>query len=118
MSSFSTFKFALRAMSASLAKEFGPKGVHVGHAIIDGVIDIPKTKQWLKDAGADAKINPDAVSSITYGWLFDADDVRLLMRTGISIRNPSRPLPGRLTSGRSWRSGKSLSSVKSMCRTR
>ena len=60
-SSFATGKFAQRALAQSLAREFGPKGVHVAHAIIDGVIDIPATKDWLKDAGPDAKINPDSV---------------------------------------------------------
>lgn len=62
MSSFSTGKWALRALSQSLAKEFGPRGVHVGHAIIDGVIDIPRTKEWMKDAGPDAKIDPAAIA--------------------------------------------------------
>src|ERR1700760_4503967 len=62
MSSFNTGKYALRALSSSLAKEFGPQGVHVGHAIIDGVIDIPRTKEWMKEAGRDAKISPDGVS--------------------------------------------------------
>jgi len=47
MSSFSTGKYALRSLSQSLGKEFGPQGVHVSHAIIDGVIDIPRTKEWL-----------------------------------------------------------------------
>jgi len=62
MSSFNTGKFALRALTSSLAKEFGPQGVHVSHAIIDGVIDIPRTKEWLKDAGADAKISADGIA--------------------------------------------------------
>jgi len=62
MSSFATGKFALRALSSSLAKEFGPQGVHVSHAIIDGVIDIPRTKDWLKDAPADAKISADGIA--------------------------------------------------------
>lgn len=62
MASFSTGKYALRALSQSLGKEFGPKGVHVAHAIIDGVIDIPRTKEWMKDAGPDAKISADGVS--------------------------------------------------------
>lgn len=62
MSSFNTGKYALRALSSSLAKEFGPKGVHVGHAIIDGVIDIPRTREWMKDAPPDAKISADAIA--------------------------------------------------------
>ena len=57
---FAAGKFALRAISQSLAREFGPKGVHVSHAILDGVIDIPRTKAW--DLGPDAKISAEAVS--------------------------------------------------------
>jgi NAD(P)-dependent dehydrogenase (short-subunit alcohol dehydrogenase family) len=62
VAAFNTGKYALRALSSSLAKEFGPKGVHVGHAIIDGVIDIPRTKEWLKDAGPDSKISAEAIA--------------------------------------------------------
>jgi NAD(P)-dependent dehydrogenase (short-subunit alcohol dehydrogenase family) len=58
---FATGKFALRALSQSLAREFGPKGVHVSHAVIDGVIDIPRTKEWLTEV-PDAKISSNAVS--------------------------------------------------------
>jgi NAD(P)-dependent dehydrogenase (short-subunit alcohol dehydrogenase family) len=62
MASFSTGKWALRALSQSLAREFGPEGVHVAHAIIDGVIDIPRTKERLKDMPPEAKMNADVVS--------------------------------------------------------
>jgi NAD(P)-dependent dehydrogenase (short-subunit alcohol dehydrogenase family) len=63
-SSFAAGKFAKRAIAQSLAREFMPQGVHVAHAIIDGVIDIPRTKEWMKDAGPDAKIGADAVSAL------------------------------------------------------
>ena len=53
----------MRALAQSLAREFGPKGVHVVHAIIDGVIDIERTKDW-KFEHEDAKIKPEAVSTI------------------------------------------------------
>jgi NAD(P)-dependent dehydrogenase (short-subunit alcohol dehydrogenase family) len=62
MASFSTGKWALRALSQSLAREFGPEGVHVAHAIIDGIIDIPRTKERLKDMPPEAKMNADVVS--------------------------------------------------------
>ncbi|RDL37324.1 uncharacterized protein BP5553_04757 [Venustampulla echinocandica] len=68
LASFASGKFALRATTQSLAREFGPQGVHVAHAIIDGVIDIPRTKEWLKDAGPDAKINSDAIAD-SYWYL-------------------------------------------------
>jgi NAD(P)-dependent dehydrogenase (short-subunit alcohol dehydrogenase family) len=61
-SPFATGKFGTRALSQSLAREFGPQGVHVGHIVVDGVIDLARTKEWLKDAGPDAKLDPNAVS--------------------------------------------------------
>ena len=61
---FAAGKFALRGLSQSLAREFGPKGVHVAHVIVDGVIDIPKTKHYDVNNGApDGKISPEAVCS-------------------------------------------------------
>ena len=36
--------------------------MHVAHAVIDGVIDIPRTKGWKVEGGVDAKISADAVS--------------------------------------------------------
>lgn len=56
-------KFAMRALSQSLAREFGPQGIHVVHAIIDGVIDIERTKSYKFDH-PEAKIKPEAVSII------------------------------------------------------
>ncbi|KAF2189728.1 NAD(P)-binding protein [Zopfia rhizophila CBS 207.26] len=63
MSSFASGKWALRALSQSLAREFGPKGVHVSHVIIDGVIDIPRTREWLKDLGPEAKLSADGIAN-------------------------------------------------------
>jgi hypothetical protein len=66
MSSFASGKFALRATGQSLAREFGPKGIHVAHVIVDGVIDIPRTHNWPVNGGvADGKIDPDAVSVLS-----------------------------------------------------
>jgi len=61
---FAAGKFAVRALGQSLAREFGPQGVHVAHVIVDGVIDMPLTKGWPANGGVeDGKLNPDAVSS-------------------------------------------------------
>lgn len=38
-SAFSGAKFALRALAQSMARELGPRGIHVAHPIIDGAID-------------------------------------------------------------------------------
>ena len=95
-------------MGQSLAREYGPKGVHVSHAIIDGVIDIPRTKGW--NLGPDAKISSEAVSRpdvfLIACWAFEwrmggfADRAllgRLRMRIGTCTRNRSRRLRGKLT---------------------
>lgn len=62
ISTFNTAKFALRALSSSLAKEFGPQGVHVGHAIIDGPINTPFVKEWIKDPAPDSLISPEGIA--------------------------------------------------------
>lgn len=67
MSAFSTSKYAMRALSQSLAREFAPQGVHVAHAIIDGVIDIPRTKEWLKDQPKEAKITAHGIAEAYWG---------------------------------------------------
>lgn len=53
----------MRAVSQSLAREFGPQGVHVAHAMIDGLIDTPVTRAWGNSSEPDSMIQPDAVSS-------------------------------------------------------
>lgn len=37
--SFAAAKAALRATAQSIAREFGPQGIHVAHVVIDGLID-------------------------------------------------------------------------------
>ena len=42
---FASAKFALRALSQSMARELGPQGIHVAHFIIDGVINTDNLKR-------------------------------------------------------------------------
>lgn len=44
---FAPAKFGVRALAQSLAKEYGPKGIHVFHVVIDGVVNQPRTKSWF-----------------------------------------------------------------------
>ena len=37
-------KFGLRALGQSMAREFGPQGIHVAHIIVDGQINNPRTR--------------------------------------------------------------------------
>lgn len=100
-SNFGTFaagKFALRALGQSLAREFGPQGVHVAHVIVDGVIDIPRTQAFTVNDGVEGgKLDPKAVSSesrIERLWgscetIIDGLLCRLGTATGTCIRSPS-----------------------------
>lgn len=38
-SAFASAKFALRGLAQSLAREYGPRGIHVAHIVIDGLIE-------------------------------------------------------------------------------
>lgn len=92
MASFASGKFAKRATAQSLAREFGPQGIHVAHAVIDGVIDIPRTHGWPINGGVpDGKINSDAVSfsfkDIEWQTKLMLTEFRLLIPTGICIHN-------------------------------
>ena len=62
MSSFASSKSALRSLTTSIAKEFAPKGVHVVHAVIDGLIDIPQSKEMNKDKPDEATIGPEDIA--------------------------------------------------------
>lgn len=65
-SAFASAKFALRALAQSMARELGPKGIHVAHSIIDGAIDTEWIKEnfpqryALKDKGG--ILDPDAIA--------------------------------------------------------
>jgi NAD(P)-dependent dehydrogenase (short-subunit alcohol dehydrogenase family) len=47
---FAIAKFGLRALAQSMARELGPKGIHVAHIVIDGQIGIADGDTKLKPA--------------------------------------------------------------------
>jgi len=60
-SAFASAKFALRGLAQALAREYGPKGVHVAHVVIDGLIEAPLTDQRFGPAAA-GRIEAKAVA--------------------------------------------------------
>ena len=46
---FAAAKSGLRAVAQGMAREFGPQGIHVVHAIIDGVIDGDRARDQFPD---------------------------------------------------------------------
>ncbi|WP_213738137.1 SDR family NAD(P)-dependent oxidoreductase [Bradyrhizobium sp. dw_411] len=63
---FASAKAGLRSLAQSMAREFGPQGIHVGHVVIDGGIDGEKLNsavpQLKIERGADGMLNIDAIA--------------------------------------------------------
>ena len=65
-------KFGLRALAQSAAREFGPRGVHVAHVIIDGQINTPRVRGMSPDREEHTMLSPDAIAE-TYWRLYSQD---------------------------------------------
>lgn len=61
---FAVGKFGLRALSFSMAREFGPKGIHVAHIIIDGGIRADHRPDYRQEDPnkPDKWLDPDAIA--------------------------------------------------------
>ena len=82
---FAGGKHALRALAQSMARELGPKGIHVGHVVIDGPIDTKSTRelfpQWFESRPEDGIMQPDDLAEIYWSlhaqprsaWTFETD---------------------------------------------
>jgi len=78
---FAPGKAAQRSLAQSMAKSLGPKGVHVALVIVDGVIDIPRTRELFKDKPDDFFLNPDKIADTVVhlvrqdrsAWTFEID---------------------------------------------
>lgn len=55
-------KSGLRALAQSMARELGPRGIHVGHVIIDGQIQSERYAHLVKERPADGLLDPDAIA--------------------------------------------------------
>lgn len=78
---FAPTKAAQRILSESIAREMGPKGVHVAYIVIDAVIDVPWTRERFKEAPDDFFIQPKAIAAEAFhlahqdrsAWTFQAE---------------------------------------------
>ncbi len=55
-------KFGLRALAQSMARELGPKGIHVAHVVIDGQIDSERSHHLSAERGPDSLLAPDDIA--------------------------------------------------------
>ena len=63
---FAAAKAGLRALAQSLAREFGPHDIHVGHVVIDGGIAgerlLSRMPNLAEQRGPDGLLDPDAIA--------------------------------------------------------
>ena len=71
-SAFAGAKAALRQLAQSLAREMGPRGIHVAHVVIDGMIDGTFARSLVPDIqpllDGDDILKPDEIAR-NYVWL-------------------------------------------------
>jgi NAD(P)-dependent dehydrogenase (short-subunit alcohol dehydrogenase family) len=69
---FAAAKAGLRSLAQSIAREYGPRGIHVAHVVIDGGIDGERLRtaapEFAAQTGADGLLAPDAIAE-TYWQL-------------------------------------------------
>ena len=59
---FAPTKAAQRILAEAMARDLGPKGVHVAYIVIDAVIDVPWARERFKDKPDDFFIAPSAIA--------------------------------------------------------
>ena len=82
---FAGAKHALRALAQSMARELGPRGIHVGHVVVDGAIDTEFIRSTFPERYAlkaqDGILNPDHIAENYWNlhtqprdaWTFELD---------------------------------------------
>ena len=85
---FASGKFALRGLAQSMARELGPKNIHVAHLIIDAGVDTEFVRDRVRQSGRDPDdlppdtlMNPDSIAEAYWylhhqprdGWTHELD---------------------------------------------
>ena len=85
---FASGKFALRGLAQSMARELGPKNIHVAHLVIDAGVDTAFVRDRVRQAGndpdtlpPDTLMNPDSIAEAYWtlhhqtrdGWTHELD---------------------------------------------
>lgn len=87
---FASAKFGLRALAQSMARELGPKNIHVAHLVIDAGVDTEFVRDRIRARGGEAALeslaedqlmHPDSIANAYWflhtqtrdGWTFELD---------------------------------------------
>jgi NAD(P)-dependent dehydrogenase (short-subunit alcohol dehydrogenase family) len=78
---FAPAKAAQRSLAESMARSLWPVGIHVALVVVDGVVDLPRTRKAMADKPDSFFIKPAAVAETVYqlsvqdpsAWSFEAE---------------------------------------------
>lgn len=78
---FASAKAAQRSLAQSLARQLGPEKIHVAYVVVDGVVDLPRTREMMPDKPDEFFIQPAAVADVVWAlcqqpqsaWTFELD---------------------------------------------
>jgi NAD(P)-dependent dehydrogenase (short-subunit alcohol dehydrogenase family) len=78
---FASAKAGQRALAQSMARHLGPKGVHVGYVVVDGVVDLASTRARMADKPDDFFLKPAEIAEAVHflahqprsAWTFELD---------------------------------------------
>ena len=78
---FASAKSAQRSLAQSMARCLGPTGIHVSYVIIDGIIDLERTRAARPDISDEYYLQPDDIAQSVYdltcqhrsAWTFELD---------------------------------------------
>jgi len=78
---FAPAKAAQRSLAESMARHLWPAGIHVSLIIVDGVVDLPRTREWMKDKPDSFFIQPNDIAATAFhltrqprsAWSFEVE---------------------------------------------
>lgn len=78
---FSAGKGAQRNLAQALARKLWPEGIHVATIVVDGMVDLPRTRASMPDRGDEAFVSPEGFADAALflcqqdrrAWTFELD---------------------------------------------
>ncbi len=78
---FASAKASQRSLAQSMARHLGPKKIHVSYVILDGIVDLARTRQAMPDKPDEFFMQPDDIAQAVFylteqpgsAWTFELD---------------------------------------------
>ena len=78
---FAPAKAAQRSLAESMARSLWPAGIHVGLMIVDGVVDLPRTRKAMPDKEDEFFVDPAGLAETAWflahqdrqAWSFEVE---------------------------------------------